>query len=200
MLWLVAIWSSSRCLPPRASSLRMLRSRSLAGKRGEPHEARGAILAHLDGEISAIRRSSDRLESAGTNVDAARARGRQLKRSRDDLARALQDRGVPLLKQIPNFEQMLSSTAAGDHLYSIYIEASQYTHRGHAATWLYRMGGVGTHKVVRETITAEQWILPLRMCWLALCHPGDIVATRIARSASAAWSRRVRGLGRRRVP
>ena len=100
-----------------------------------PMKREARWVAHLDGEISAIRRSSDRLGSAGTNVDQARARGRQLKQFRDNLARALQDRGVPLLKQIPNFEQMLSSIA-GDHLYSIYIEASQYTHGGHAATWL----------------------------------------------------------------
>jgi hypothetical protein len=153
-----------------------------------PMKREPRFLAHLDGEISAIRRSSERLERAGTNVDAAHARGRQLKQFRDDVARALQDRGVPLLKQIPKFEEMLSSIG-GDHLYPIYIEASQYTHGGHAATWLYRGGGgVGTHKVIKETIMAEHWILPLRMCWLALCHPGDIVATRIARSADAAWS------------
>lgn len=119
-------------------------------------------------------------------MDAARDRRVILEEVRDVVARKLQDRGVPLLKQIPKFEQMLSSMA-GDHLYSTYIEASQYTHGGHAATWLYRTGGVGAYKVIGETIAAGQWILPLRMCWLAL-RTGDIVATRIARSADAAWS------------
>ena len=107
--------------------------------------------------------------------------------TRDNFARARQDRGVPLLKQIPNFEQMLRALA-GDHLYSIYIEASQYTLGGHAATWLYRGWGIGTHKVILETITAEQWVLPLRMGAGSRSVTRGDRATRIATSADAVWS------------
>jgi hypothetical protein len=144
-------------------------------------------IAHLDGEISAIRRSSERLEKFGLDVEAARERAQKLTKFRNDVARAVERHGVQLLKQLPNFEQMLSSID-GSHLYSVYIQASQYTHGGHSATWLYRSEGVGTHKQIGEDIRAEQWILPLRMCWLALSRPGDVITTRIAQSASAASS------------
>lgn len=153
----------------------------------EPLKREARYIAHLDGEISAISRSSDRQEVAGSNVGAARTRANKLKQFRDALADALMERGVPLLKQIPKFEQMLSSIG-GKSLYPAYIEASQYAHGGHAATWLYRRSGVGTQKVIGETISPEQWILPLRMCWLALYRPGDIIATRIANSPDMAWS------------
>ena len=150
-------------------------------------------IAHLDGEISAICRSSKRRKKYDANVEAAGEKRRILKKFRDDVARELEHRGVQLLKRLPNFKQMLSSIG-GDNLYSVYIELSQYTHGGHAATWLYRGAGVGTVKETGEYIQSGQWILPLRVCWLALCHPGDVVTTRVARSDSAAWSHEFRAM------
>jgi hypothetical protein len=91
------------------------------------------------------------------------------------------------------FEPMLSSIG-GNNLYSAYIELSQYTHGGHAATWLYRRAGVGTLKEVGEYIQHGHWILPLRICWLALCYPGDLVTARVAQSDSAAWAHKFRAM------
>lgn len=153
----------------------------------DPFRREARWLAHMDGEISALRRAAERLEGAGEDVAARREQARTMQGFRDDIAAALSDRGVDLLKQTPNFAAMLSSIG-GDHLYARYIEASQYTHGGHQATWLYRGGGLGVHKEIGERIVPEQWILPLRMCWLALGHPGEVVVRRIGGPRAGRWS------------
>jgi hypothetical protein len=144
-------------------------------------------LAHLEREISDLLRSSERLEKAGHNVARRRERARTLTEFKNDVGALLESHGVKLLKKVPNFHQMLDSIGGRD-LYPLYIEASDYSHGGHGATWLYRRNGIGTHAVIGENIRAEQWIVPLRTCWLALGTPGDIITTRIAQSSSAAWS------------
>jgi hypothetical protein len=52
-------------------------------------------------------------------------------------------------------------------------------HGEHAATWHYRTGGLGTAKRLGESITPEDWYLPLRMAWLSLAHPGRLLLGRL---------------------
>jgi len=105
---------------------------------------------------------------------------------RSNIAAELKKRGyTPQPK--PKFDKMLAEINGG-HLYLAYKETSQFTHSTHAATWLYRTGGVGSAARFGEFVKPMQWILPLRMCWLAISHPADIAISRVTDGAQAGWS------------
>lgn len=147
------------------------------------------FIAHLNGEISALKRSSDRLAIHGVDVQLPRARAATLEEFSKGLSEKLHERGFTSVAQLPNFEQLVTSIG-GNHLYATYIEASQYSHGGHAATWLYRRSGLGTGKQIEDSVSCWHWVTPLRMCWLALGHPGDILISRIASTDDARWSQK----------
>lgn len=152
----------------------------------EPFRREARWIAHYDGEISYSAKSSARMEQTGFDVSSRQSRAVQLRSFRDGVWSLLEERGVAAV-QLPKFDRMLESIGGRD-LYAIYMQASQYAHGGHAATWLYRSGGVGTEKRIGEWVTPLQWYLPLRVCWLALSHPGDLVVTRISRNRHAGWT------------
>ena len=117
----------------------------------DPLQREPRWVAHVKGEIDALKRASDRLEKSGIDVSATRRRARTLSDFVNGVAAALDARGIEPINKVPDFAQMLSSLGA-EHLYASYIEASQYTHGGHGATWHYRTGGLGTEKQIGEAI------------------------------------------------
>ena len=82
------------------------------------------------------------------------------------------------LSRFPSFDQMLTSIG-GQNLYAVYVHLSQFMHGEHAATWLYRSGGLGTEKRLGEFIQPAHWYLPLRVSWLSLVHPGRLLISRL---------------------
>jgi hypothetical protein len=154
---------------------------------GDPFRREARWLMHIDGEISADRRWSDRMKQAGVDNGKGLARATAIKDFRETIATALEERGVQVNSKMPHFDHILSDIG-GENLYSYYIMASQYTHGGHGATWLYRTRGLGTQKQIGEYICVDDWVLPLKMCWLALSRPGEIVASRIAQTDVSVWT------------
>lgn len=149
----------------------------------EPLQREIRWLAHLFAEVDYRERSARSLASAGMNPHAELTRASQLRQFGRDVAALL-----PGTQQIPTkppkFRQMLDSIG-GQELYQLYMEASQYAHGGHAATWLYRTEGLGGGKRLGETVTPGKWWLPLKLCWLALDHPGRIFFERVGQSAAS---------------
>lgn len=147
----------------------------------DPFNREARYIAHLKGETSYLRRSAERLETIGMDTAATRERADGIDRFGNNVSGALSRRGVSP-QRLPKFDKMLEMIG-GQALYALYMEASQFAHAGHAATWLYR-SGLGIHKEIRESISPQQWRLPLQLSWLALSQPGHILLTRLGRRAT----------------
>ena len=86
------------------------------------------------------------------------------------------------LERSPSFDAMLAELG-GEELYSFYVRLSQTAHGEHAATWLYRAGGLGTENRQGEFITPRDWFFPLRTAFLSFSAPAQIFLDRVACSA-----------------
>jgi len=75
------------------------------------------------------------------------------------------------------------SELGGEALYLFYMKLSQTAHGEHAATWLYRSGGLGTMNRSGEFITPSDWVIPLRVGFLSFTFPAQIFLGRVAGSA-----------------
>lgn len=149
----------------------------------DPYEREARWLAHLHGEERYLARVANRL-GAG-DVDAAAAMHRRAEQI-SDFRVAVTERlpaHISPLPGFPSFEQMLASID-GERIYSLYIHLSQIGHGEHAATWLYRGGGLGTEKTRGEFVTVNDWALPLRTCFRSLTRPGALVLARLNGDAS----------------
>lgn len=82
------------------------------------------------------------------------------------------------LKHNATVDEMLAALNS-EHLYVPYIHLSQFLHGGHAATWLYRQGGLGNKKRHGEFVDVAQWHLPLWVCWTSLLELGGMTLWRI---------------------
>jgi hypothetical protein len=67
--------------------------------------------------------------------------------------------------------------------YSFYVKLSQTVHGEHAATWLYRAGGLGTMNRTGEFITPRDWFFPLTVGFLSFRTPAQIFLRRVTGSA-----------------
>src|SRR5215471_4582646 len=86
------------------------------------------------------------------------------------------------LERSPSFDAMLAELG-GAALYPFYVRLSQIAHGEHAATWLYRAGGLGTENRSGEFITPSDWLIPLRVGFLSFTSPAQIFLGRVAGSA-----------------
>ena len=134
-------------------------------------------LAHLAGEERLYKRLGQRLAELGENSGTANEREESINRFRTAVAQKLPDK-FKELSRFPSFDQMLTSIG-GQNLYAVYVHLSQFMHGEHAATWLYRSGGLGTEKRLGEFIQPAHWYLPLRVSWLSLVHPGRLLISRL---------------------
>jgi hypothetical protein len=146
----------------------------------DPYGREVRWLAHLRAEERYCERVSQRLEDLGKDAQPYRRRGESLQSFRQAVASVL-PAGYRELPGNPSFEDMLKSLG-GNELYILYITTSQFTHGEHAATWLYRTGGVGTEKRLGEFIRPADWYQPLRLSWLSLVYPGRVLLRRLGGS------------------
>lgn len=75
-----------------------------------------------------------------------------------------------LLKQLPNFREMLISIGE-ERKYSLYIILSQYIHSTHAATGLYRQN-LGNSIIISDETSPTHWNIPLSACYFGLASAG----------------------------
>jgi len=149
----------------------------------DPFEREIRWLAHLKGEERFLERTSRYLADLGLESETLPSLHDKIRSFRVAVVGALPP-GVAELPRSPSFEDMLKAVG-GDELYVIYMKLSQYVHAEHAATWLYRSRGLGTEKRLGEFIKADDWYLPLRVCWLSLGQPGRVLLERTGASRAA---------------
>lgn len=137
-------------------------------------------LVHVESEEGYLNRSAARLSKSGVSSESLLKRANQLRSFREAVDRALPTK-VARIGRTPKFEHMLESIG-GASLYVHYIETSQYMHAEHAATWLYRRGGVGTAKELGEFVEPKHWWLPLRIAWLTFTRPAQLFLARVGAS------------------
>lgn len=147
----------------------------------DPMDCEARWLVHLQSEESYLSRMAHRITEKGMPNEAMLERAAKLRSFRESVARAIPV-GVARLPKIPPFEEMLASIG-GKERYVLYIETSQYLHAEHAATWLYRRGGVGTAKEMGEFVEPKNWWLPLRLAWLSFARPAEIFLARVGAPA-----------------
>ena len=151
----------------------------------DPFDREGRYLAHLVSEEKYLQWEAKRFATVGISTEATKAREEGIKDFRLKMT-ALLPRYIKV-SGLPNLDQMLTAIG-GDKLYAFYNKMSQYTHAGHAATWLYRSGGLGTARQDGEFIEPNQWLIPLRVCLLAIGQPGRIYIHRLGGDEYAYYS------------
>jgi hypothetical protein len=155
----------------------------------DPMDCEARWLMHLESEERYLSRMAGRMSKNGAPDEALLRRANRLRTFREAVAQAMPV-GVNRILEVPTFEQMLGSIG-GRERYVLYIETSQYIHAEHAATWLYRRGGVGTAKELGEFVEPKDWWLPLRLAWLSFARPAEIFLMRVG-----APPEKIRVLGR----
>jgi hypothetical protein len=102
---------------------------------------------------------------------------------------AVEDRlpsGYTPVKRAPPIADILREVDAQD-LYAAYKEGSQFLHGSMAATALFRRH-LGTAKSLGDYTSIADWILPLRICWLALKTMAPAIINRLSdEPASFEW-------------
>jgi hypothetical protein len=142
----------------------------------DPFDREARYLAHLASEEKYLQWEAKRFATVGISPEPTKAREESIRDFRLKMTALLPPRTTVV--GLPNLDQMLT-TIGGDKLYAFYNKMSQYTHASHAATWLYRGGGLGTERKQGEFIESNQWFIPLRVCLLALGQPGRIFIRRL---------------------
>jgi|GEM_PF-3347576 len=142
----------------------------------DPFEREARWLAHLGEEERVYQRAMARAEEASAKSSFGRYAA-DLGEFKTAVA-ALMPSHIKPLKGNPNLEEICRSIG-GDRLYAMYIYLSQFVHGGHLATSLYRQN-LGIKKEFGEYIRHGHWYIALRICWLSLSHPVDILLSRLA--------------------
>jgi hypothetical protein len=83
---------------------------------------------------------------------------------------------------IPSVEAMMKEIK-NSNMYAAYVESSQYSHGTMAASAVYRRG-LGTELQLGEFVTALDWIMPLRVCWLSFREMSRFVVDRLSSGAA----------------
>jgi len=151
----------------------------------DPFDREARYLAHLESEEKYLEWEARRISKVGISTESTKAREENIKDFRLKMTAMLPPH--TRVTGLPTLDQMLTSIG-GEKLYAFYNKLSQYTHASHAATWLYRSGGLGTERKHGEFISADQWFLPLRICMLALGQPGRICIHRLGGDEYAYFS------------
>lgn len=81
-------------------------------------------------------------------------------------------------RRTPPTDQLLRELGVAG-MYRLYIEGSQYMHATMAATSMYIDRNEAGRKPT-ESLTALDWILPLRTCWISLYNAGWLVIDRLS--------------------
>jgi hypothetical protein len=144
----------------------------------DPFDREARWLVHLQEEERARQRASERATDAESAARFAQ-HARTIKEFREGVTDAM-PKHVKLLAAVPNLLEM-SRSIGGEHLYLLYIFLSQFAHGGHMATSLYRQN-LGTEKKLGEFVMPSNWYIALRLCWLSLYEPGNIVLSRVSGS------------------
>jgi hypothetical protein len=108
----------------------------------DPMDREARWLVHLASEERYLRKAVHRMGQPVRPDDSMLLRAERLRSFIEAVDREIPV-GVTRLQRTPTFEQMLESIG-GTARYVLYMETSQFMHAEHAATWLYRRGGVGT--------------------------------------------------------
>jgi len=143
----------------------------------DPYDREARYLVQLHSEERYLQRLAKRFDAAGISSSNLHVREGQIREFRLAVTAAL-PAGVRRLSGTPSFDEMLAAIGGGK-IYAFYILLSQYGHGEHAATWLYRDGGLGTERKDGEFVKPEQWLIPLRTCLHTLGHPGRIFIARL---------------------
>lgn len=151
----------------------------------DPFNREARYLAHLGSEEKYLQWKARRFAKVGIATEATTAREEKIKDFRLRVTAMLPNHIK--VSGLPNLDQMLTDIG-GEKLYAYYNEMSQYTHGSHAATWLYRDGGLGTERKHGEFVGPAQWATPLRVCLLALGQPGRICIRRLGGDEYAYYS------------
>lgn len=143
----------------------------------DPYECEGRWLAHLKTEARFHNRIAARYERIGKDARS----NHKMAETLASFSQAVEERlppGIKVPKGIPSLDKMLESTGV-EHLYATYIYLSQFAHAEHAATWLYRTGGLGDDKLHGDFTKPAFWQLPLNVAWFSLACIGRLLLKRL---------------------
>lgn len=146
----------------------------------DPFVREARWLAHLQEAESANRRASIR-SSSPKSAALFLKEAESIQQFREAVSGVMPKR-VPLLMSVPKLPEMIASIG-GENLYSLYIYLSQYAHGGHMATDLYRWH-LGTQKTFGDFASPNHWYITLRLCWLSISHPANVVLSRIQHASA----------------
>jgi hypothetical protein len=149
----------------------------------DPFDREKRWVAHLASEEDYLRREIREREALGVDVAASSAWCQQISKFRQGVSSLLAGRGYSTDAHLPNFRECLRSLDE-ERIYGFYSMLCQTSHATHASTWLYRSGGVGTKRIDREFISAEQWDVPLALCRFVFKVPAMTVLTRLGGDAT----------------
>jgi hypothetical protein len=150
----------------------------------DPFDREARWLVHLASEeryLNRISRIADRSPRLKWDVAGLREEEKSIRRFRLAVEAKLPPH-IRRLERSPTFDAMLAELG-GEALYLFYVRLSQTAHGEHAATWLYRAGGLGTEKRSGEFITPSDWFIPLRVGFLSFASPAQIFLGRVTGSA-----------------
>jgi Family of unknown function (DUF5677) len=146
----------------------------------DPFDREARWLVHLASEERYLNRIADRFQRFGQDVAGLRREEKFIRDFRLSVEAKLPGH-ISRLERSPSFDAMLAELG-GEKLYAFYVRLSQTTHGEHAATWLYRAGGLGTMNRSGEFITPSDWCIPLQVGFLSFTFPGQIFLGRVAGS------------------
>jgi hypothetical protein len=188
---LEGVMELARCdlvlLPPALAAARACFEAAVKGawlvNADDPFDREARWLVHLASEERYLNRIADRFQRSKRDVAGFR---------QDDKAKAIRDFRLSVeaelpsrirrLERSPSFDAMLAELGV-EGLYSFYVKLSQTVHGEHAATWLYRAGGLGTMNQSGEFITPRDWFFPLTVGFLSFRVPAQIFLDRVTGSA-----------------
>ncbi len=150
----------------------------------DPFDREARWLVHLASEeryLNRISRIADRSQRLKWDVANLRTKEKSIRNFRLAVEAKLPPH-IRRLERSPPFDAMLAELGS-EALYLFYVKLSQTAHGEHAATWLYRAGGLGTENRSGEFITPGDWLIPLRVGFLSFTHPAQIFLGRVAGSA-----------------
>jgi hypothetical protein len=168
-------------LPPALAAARACFEAAVKGAwlidADNPFDREARWLVHLASEERYLARVANELGKLKRDVTTFRQQERTIRDFRLVVEERL-PRHIARLKGSPSFKEMVTSLG-GESLYSLYILLSQSSHAEHQATWLYRSGGLGTAARIGEFVKPADWWLPLRISFLSISHPGQVLLARL---------------------
>jgi hypothetical protein len=148
----------------------------------DPFDREARWLVHLASEERYLARMADRLQRLKWDAAGHRQQEKIIREFRLSVETQLPPH-IRRLERSPSFDAMLAELGS-EALYLFYVNLSQTVHGEHAATWLYRGGGLGTENQSGEFITPSSWFIPLRVGFLSFCAPAQIFLRRVTGSTA----------------